>query len=225
MIFRSASCVDRSVTVTEKRLRKPFAVAVAGAWLGIVGLLTFVFPASNLYSGRVVAISESAQIVVLKDGRPRSLRLAEIEFPQRGHFFAREARALANRLALGRDVNVEEARLGDGSRQAYVTLPGGRNLSAELVRAGLAWPSRRRAGRLASTLASLESGAMSDRRGVFSEPVTPSATFRVVRLRHASTLRGVELPLVEADSDGIEEEPLAETDATEDAAPATLGEN
>ena len=141
------------MSVKERRLRKPFAAAIAGGWLGIVGLLTFVFPASNHYTGRVVAISESAQIVVLRDGRPRSLRLAEIDFPEKGHFRARETRALANRLALGRDVDVEEARLADGSREAYVTLPDGRNLSAELVKAGLAWPSTQRADRLASSLA------------------------------------------------------------------------
>lgn len=156
------------MSVTEKRLRKPFAAAVAGGWLGIVGLLTFVLPASNRYTGRVVAISERARIVVLKDGRPRSLCLAEIDFPEKGHLRAREARALANRLALGRDVDVEEARLADGSREAYVTLPGGGNLSAELVKAGLAWPSSRRAGRLASSLAALETRAMSERRGVWA---------------------------------------------------------
>ncbi|HSB64288.1 MAG TPA: thermonuclease family protein [Thermoanaerobaculia bacterium] len=159
------------MSVTEKRLRKPFAAAVAGGWLGIVGLLTFVFPASNLYTGRIVAISESARIVVLKGGRPRSLRLAEIDFPEKGQPGAREARALANRLALGRDLHVEEARLADGSREAYVTLPGGENLSAELVKAGLAWPSSRRAGRLASSLAALETRAMSERRGVWATAI------------------------------------------------------
>lgn len=171
MICRSASCVARCVSLTEKRLRKPFAAAVAGGWLGIVGLLTFVFPASNRYSGRVVAVSKSARIVVLKDGRPRSLHLAEIDFPEKGHSSAREAHALANRLALGRDVNIEEARLADGSREAYVTLPDGENLSAELVKAGLAWPSSRRAGRLASSLAALETRAMSERRGVWAATV------------------------------------------------------
>lgn len=156
------------MSVTGKRLRKPFAAAIAGSWLGIVSLLTFVLPASNRYTGRVVAISESAQVFVLRDGRPRCLRLAEIDFPEKGHLRAREARALANRLALGRDVDVEEARLADGSREAYVALPGGRNLSAELVKAGLAWPSSLRAGRLASSLAALETRAMSERRGVWA---------------------------------------------------------
>src|ERR1035438_2050300 len=116
MFSGSVSCVPGCVSVTEKRLRKPFAAVVAGGWLGIVGLLTFVFPASNRYTGRVVAISESAQVIVLRDGRPRSLRLAEVDFPEKGQLRAREARALANRLALGRDVNVEEARLPGGRR-------------------------------------------------------------------------------------------------------------
>ena len=163
------------MTAAKQHLRKPFAAAIAGGWLAIVGLFTYGFPASNHYMGRVVAISESAQIVVLRDGRPRGLRLAEIDFPDKGHPAARKARALANRLSLGRDVNVEELRLADGSREAYVTLPDGGSLSAELVRAGLAWPSTRRTGRLASSLAVLEMRAMSDRRGVFSEPAAGDA--------------------------------------------------
>jgi len=157
----------------KKRFLKPFAAAVAGAWLGIVGLLTFVFPASNRYSGRVVAISEGARIIVLRRGLPRSLRLAEIDLPEMGHLRAPDARTFAKRLALGRDVDVEEARLADGSLEAYVTLPGGRSLSAELVRAGFAWPSARRAGRLASSLAALEMRAMANRRGVWAGPGTP----------------------------------------------------
>ncbi len=159
------------MSIPEKRLQKRFAAAVAGSWLGIVGLLTFAFPASNRYKGRIVAISESARIVVLKDGSPRSLRLAEVDFPVKGHLLAREARALANRLALGLEVDVEEARLASGSRDAYVTLPGGGNLSAELVKAGLAWPSSQRAGRLASSLSALETRAMSERRGVWATAV------------------------------------------------------
>ena len=225
MISRSASCVARCVSVTEKRLRKPFAAVVAGGWLGIVGLLTFVFPASNRYTGRVVAISESAQVIVLRDGRPRSLRLAEVDFPEKGQLRAREARALANRLALGRDVNVEEARLADGSREAYVTLPDGRSLSAELVRAGLAWPSTRRRGRLASSLAALEMRAMSGRRGVWAEPRTPPPATKVVRTRQVSKSLDVEPSSVDTDAAEVEESPLAETPAADEAAAASLGEN
>src|ERR1017187_7800285 len=220
MISRSVSCVARGGSVRKKRLRKPFAAVVAGGWLGIVGLLTFVFPASNRYTGRVVAISESAQVIVLRDGRPRSLRMAEVDFPEKGHLRAREARALANRLALGRDVNVEEARLADGSREAYVTLPGGRSLSAELVRAGLAWPSKRRAGRLASSLAVLEMRAMSDRRGVWTEPAAPPPGTHAAPTRQVSKSLDVEPSSADTDAAEVEGSPLAETPAAEEAAGA-----
>lgn len=153
----------------RKLFRSRFATGVAVVWLGIVGLLTFVYPASNRYTGRVVSISETAQVIVLNGGRPESLRLAEVEFPQKGQPNARAARAFANRLALGQDVLVEESRLLDGGRIGYVTLSGDRNLSAELVKAGLAWPSSQHAGRLAPSLAALELRAMSDRRGIWGE--------------------------------------------------------
>lgn len=134
------------MSAAEKKLRSRFATAIAAGWLGVVGLLTFVFPASNRYSGRVVSISETAQVVVLRDGRPESLRLAEVDFPKKGQPHARAARILANRLALGREVFIEETRLRNGERAAYVTLPGGRKLGAELVKAGLASASALDAG-------------------------------------------------------------------------------
>ena len=171
-LFGPLIASPEDVSASEKQLRSRFATVVAAGWLGIVGLLTFVFPASNRYTGRVVSISETAQVVVLRNGRPESLRLAEVEFPEKGQQLARAARAFANRLALGRDVFVEESHLGDGKRVGYVTLPGGKNLSAELVKAGLAWPSWQHAGPLASSLAVLQMRAMSDRRGLWGEART-----------------------------------------------------
>ena len=156
------------MSVAGKLFRSRFATGIAASWLCIVGLFTFAYPVSNRYTGRVVSISESAQVVVLKDGRPESLRLAEVEFPQKGQPNARAARAFANRLALGQDVRVEESRLQGGGRIGYVTLSSGRNLSAELVKAGLAWPSSQ-GGRLAPSLAALELNAMSARRGIWGE--------------------------------------------------------
>ena len=144
---------------------------VAAGWVVTVGLLTYVFPASNRYTGRVVSISESAQVVVLRNGRPESLRLAEVDFPEMGQPRARAARTFANGLALGRDVSIEEYRLEDGRRFGYVTLPDGKNLSAELVKAGFAWPSWQHAGRLAPSLAVLQMRAMSDRRGLWGGAV------------------------------------------------------
>lgn len=211
------------MSVAEKRLRKPFAAAVAGGWLGIVGLLTFVFPASNRYTGRVVAISEGAQVTVLRDGRPQSLHLAEVNFPKKGHPHAPVARAFANRLALGRDVGVEEARLADGSRMGYVTLPGGRSLSAELVRAGLAWPSTKHAGRLASSLVVLQTRAMSDRRGLWAGSAAPSVSRAAPALR-VSADDGPP-PALDADAGEIEMTPLAEEPAAGEVPVAILGEN
>jgi endonuclease YncB( thermonuclease family) len=208
--------------------RNVFTAVLAVAWLGIVGLLTFVFPASNRYAGRVVAISESAQVVVLRDGRPQSLRLAEVDFPEKGHFRARASRAFANRLALGRNVEVEESRLADGTRLGYVTLPGGRSLSAELVKAGLAWPSALRPGRLAPSLAVLQTRAMSDRRGLWAgagrQPVLSAARTSRVSSSNAVVSEAVDAD-ADADLDETEAAPAAEELAAKGAAGAALGEN
>jgi endonuclease YncB( thermonuclease family) len=198
-------------------------MVIAAGWLGIVGLLAFVLPASNRYTGRVVAISESAQVVVLRDGRPQSLRLAEVSFPKKGHPHARLARAFASRLALGRDVAVEEARLADGSRMGYVTLPGGGSLSAELVKAGLAWPSAKYGGRLAPSLVVLQTRAMSGRRGLWAEAAASTLSRRAPAVRVSRSVDGQPTG-VDADADEIEAASSADANAGADAG-AALGEN
>jgi endonuclease YncB( thermonuclease family) len=215
----------------DKRIRSRFATLIAVGWLAIVGLLTFVFPASNHYTGRVVSISETAQVVVLRNGRPESLQLAEVEFPEKGHPNARAARYLANRLALGRDVFIEESRLGDGKRVGYLTLPGGKNLSAELVRAGLAWPSSQHAGPLAPSLAVLQMRAMSDRRGLWgelSEAGTRPVSRATLAARHSSSTGDVAaLALASDDSqgEGGDGAPAADDAGSVDTGAATLSEN
>ena len=114
----------------------------------------------------------------------------------------------------------EEARLADGSRMGYVTLPGGRSLSAELVRAGLAWPSTKHVGRLAPTLVILQSRAMSDRRGLWAGLVAPSAA-RAARLGVSAD--GLP-PAVDVDAGEIEEASPADGNAAA-VAGAALGEN
>jgi endonuclease YncB( thermonuclease family) len=202
-------------------LRKFFVPVVAAGWASIVGLLVFALPASNRYSGRVVAVSERAEVVVLRDGRPESLRLAEVSFPEKGHPRARAARAFANRLVLGRDVAIEETRLADGSRMAYVDLPDGKDLSAELVRAGLAWPSARHSGRLASSLVALQSRAMSDRRGLWAGAAAPAVARRTPAIRVAESLGSP--PAGDADEEDPDDASRADANAAD--SDAALGEN
>jgi micrococcal nuclease len=214
------------VSAGEKKLRNRFATLLAAGWLGIVGLLTFVFPASNRYSGRIVSISETAQVVVLRDGRPESLRLAEVDFPEKGQPHARAARAFANRIALGRDVFVEESRLTDGRRVGYVTLPGGRNLSTELVKAGFAWPSWQHAGRLASSLAALQMQAMSDRRGLWGEPNAKPVSRATLAVRHSTSTGNVAaLGNDESEGESADPAPSADDAGAVETGVATLSEN
>jgi len=122
-------------------------------------------------------------------------------------------------------VDVEEFRLADGSLEAYVTLPGGRSLSAELVRAGLAWPSAERVSRLASSLAVLEMRAMADRRGVWAGPGTPPAALQAAREGQGSTSLGVEQPAADADAGDVEETRVTENPAAVETGVRASGEN
>jgi micrococcal nuclease len=66
------------------------------------------------------------------------LRLAGIEAPRLDAPYGREARYALVRLCAGEVVWAQVQAAEDGSARAVCHLPGGRDLSAEMVRAGLA---------------------------------------------------------------------------------------
>ena len=223
MIFRSASCVG---SMRERRGEAPSQAVRGGRRRGLARDRR---PSHVRFSGVQPLYGPGRGDFGRRSGDGSSGRPAPEPAPGRGQFPQKGAPAcpggtrVANRLALGRDVAVEEARFADGSRMGYVTLPGGRSLSAELVRAGLAWPSTKRAGRLASSLVVLQTRAMSDRRGLWAGSAAPSVSRAAPALR-VSAADGPP-PALDADAGEIEMTPLAEEPAAGEVPVAVLGEN
>jgi micrococcal nuclease len=123
-------------------------------------------------SGRVfeIGISDGDTIRVLHDGISKKIRLFEIDCPEMGQPFCARAKELTGDLAFGKTVNV---RVRDIDRYhrivAEITLPDGRMLNQELVRAGLAWWYRRYA-RSDAELQRLEIEARETKRGLWADP-------------------------------------------------------
>ncbi len=122
--------------------------------------------AAPAWEGTVTAVVEGDVIEVTGPRGPVAVRLEGIDCPERGQDFAKIARRFTTRTALGLAVRVEEGGPGGTPRVARVVLPGGRDLSRELVRHGLAWWDREGGP---GALADLEREARARYAGLWAE--------------------------------------------------------
>jgi endonuclease YncB( thermonuclease family) len=127
--------------------------------------------AGETAEGTVVGIIDGDTIDVLHRNKPNRIRLHGIDCPEKRQDFGTQAKQLASDLAFGKAVSVE--RVADDRRTgrtvAVVTLPDGRILNHELVKAGLAWWDPKYAPR-DTKLRSLEDEARAEKRGLWSHP-------------------------------------------------------
>ena len=108
------------------------------------------------------------------DGRPVTLRLADIDCPELAQAFGPEARDETARLVEGREVTVQVmTRDRYGRRVAVVLLPDGRSVNRRLVESGLAWRFDRYCED--PEMEKLQAEAREARRGLWSDaqPVPP----------------------------------------------------
>jgi endonuclease YncB( thermonuclease family) len=120
------------------------------------------------FTARVVEVAAGDQLDVAWGDARRRLRLAGVRCPRAPHLLAPEARIATARMVSGREVRVEVVGREQDRLLAWVTLPDGRLLNAELLRAGLAWlePTTHEDPRLAEAEAEARSAA----RGLWSDP-------------------------------------------------------
>ncbi|MFQ5587915.1 MAG: thermonuclease family protein, partial [Nitrospiria bacterium] len=97
-------------------------------------------PVSVQFSGRVIEILDGDTIVVLNASKKMMIRLSEIDCPEKDQDFGRDATQFTAERAFGKIVTLAVNAVDSyGRRVAQVTLPDGRNLNRELIKAGLAW--------------------------------------------------------------------------------------
>jgi micrococcal nuclease len=152
--------------------RGGFLVCRRGSLLAVIIVDSlFSVPAFGAdFSGRVVRVIDGDSIEVLHEGNAEQVRLSGIDCPELGQAFGRRAKQFTSQLAFGKEVVVRVNGYDRYDRTiGGVTLPDGKNLNQELVKAGYAWWFRRYAPN-DHMLERLEKEAREARRGLWADP-------------------------------------------------------
>ena len=96
---------------------------------------------AEILSGRVIKVADGDTITVLtRDFTQIKVRLHGIDCPERNQDFANKAKIYTSELVFGKVVSVVALNKDRYGRTiGIVSLPDGRILNSELLRAGLAW--------------------------------------------------------------------------------------
>ncbi|MCW3128045.1 MAG: thermonuclease family protein [Bacteroidetes bacterium] len=97
-------------------------------------------PFKNGQQGRCVGVKDGDTIVVVIDGVQTTIRLAEVDCPEKRQAFGQRAKQFTSDLCFGRQVSVE-AKNKDryGRTVGIVYIDDNTVLNKELVKAGFAW--------------------------------------------------------------------------------------
>ena len=91
-------------------------------------------------TGKVVSIADGDTITLLVGKTQHKIRVSDIDCPERKQPFGTKAKQFAGKMAFGNVVTVRVVTTDRyGRLVARVILPDGKDLSTELVKAGLAW--------------------------------------------------------------------------------------
>jgi len=121
-------------------------------------------------TGTPVAIVDGETLEVVYEGTRVRVRLYGIEAPEKHQAFCRRAKRYLRTLAWQQEVTVTvRAPERDGRVVGEVHLADGRNLSQELVKAGLAWHDVQDAPQ-DTVLQQLQAEAQAAKRGLWSVP-------------------------------------------------------
>jgi micrococcal nuclease len=150
------------------------SVGIAGILL--MSLMLAATPARGLscWSGACVGVADGDTIHVMHGERAEKIRLYAVDAPERGQDFGNKARQFTSDLVFGKVVEVTPMdRDQYGRTVAWVTVDG-KNVSHELIRAGLAWWYRLHAPK-EKELRRLEEEARNAKRGLWSmnAPIPP----------------------------------------------------
>lgn len=125
--------------------------------------------AHETFNGRVVGVTDGDTITVL-DGehRERTVRLAEIDAPERRQPWGERSKQSLSGLVYGQSVEVVQTDIDRYGRVVAQVSVNGRNINREMVAIGAAWAFREYL--IDETLIDVERDAKSQRIGLWSMP-------------------------------------------------------
>jgi len=142
---------------------------------GVLLSLWLAAASGQTLSGTVVAVQDGDTLTVQNESFLYKVRLSDVDAPEMGQVFGRQARDFTKRMALGRHVWVKVAMIDRHDRRVgEVIVEDGRVLNEELVHAGLAWYYRVSPHRN-ERLQRLEQDAFTHKLGLWveKEPLPP----------------------------------------------------
>ena len=148
--------------------RSAHQVAVMVAALCLLLALGSQAPAAARFSATTVSVADGDTITVLKDRQQIRIRLDGIDCPEGGQDFGTRAKQFTSSLVFGRDVEIEPRDTDRYGRTVARVFVAGKDVSLELVTAGLAWHFKRYSSD--ATLARAEVEARNERRGLWAHP-------------------------------------------------------
>jgi endonuclease YncB( thermonuclease family) len=101
--------------------------------------LTAPLLASETYTGKCVGVHDGDTISVMHSGKAVKIRLEGIDCPELGQDFGTRAKQFTSAMVFGKDVQVKEYNLDMYGRMVARVYVEAKDLSLELVKAGLAW--------------------------------------------------------------------------------------
>ncbi len=127
----------RSPTTRTRRHLSSLAVVCVVAWLAVP------LVAAEIFTGRVVGVSDGDTISVMRDGHAVRVRLEGIDCPENSQDFGQRAKQFAAALVFQKTVTVDVRDVDRYGRLVGRVFVDGRDVSLALVQAGLAWHYKR----------------------------------------------------------------------------------
>jgi micrococcal nuclease len=135
------------------------------------------------FTGNCVGVHDGDTISVMKAGRAVKIRLEGIDCPEMGQDFGTRVKTFTSGMVFGKGVQVKEYNLDKYGRMVARVYVQGRDVSLELVKAGLAWHFKKYSSD--PILAEAEEQARGLKKGLWSmpNPVPPGEYRRLHRRR------------------------------------------
>ncbi len=130
------------------------------------------FPSSTFYA-RTIAVIDGDTVLVLRNGKPVKIRLADIDAPEKGQDFGMASRRSLVDMVLGKQLRVTSRAVDKYGRIVAQLSVGGLNVNEEQVRRGMAWQYSHHFSD--SRYIALQDEALHARRGLWvqAHPVKP----------------------------------------------------
>ena len=162
------------------------AISLMSLWF------TAATPALAPLTGQVVAVHDGDTLMVKSGPSLYKVRLSDVDAPEMGQVFGKQARQFTEQMALGRRVQVNVTLIDRYDRRiGEVIIEDGRVLNEELVNAGLAWYYRVNPIKN-ERLKKLEQYAFSNKLGLWveKEPLPPWEFRREAHIPEAPVTTG-----------------------------------